>query len=164
MKYFALVEDTEYQIVIDGEQILVDGEDVTVDLIQGGAPELYSMLFNGASYEILIEAERQEYAVMLRGEQYSVNVEDEFTRRLNVGRKTPASQSGEMTITAPIPGLVVKVLVEEGQGVEEDQPLIILEAMKMENEIRSLRSGVIKSVTAAAGQRVEQGAPLLAME
>jgi biotin carboxyl carrier protein len=71
---------------------------------------------------------------------------------------------GELAVRAPIPGLVVKVLVEAGQSVGEEQPLVLLEAMKMENEIRAVRAGVVKQVSCDAGQRVEQNAVLIVLE
>lgn len=164
MKYFARVGQNEYEVEIVGEQVLVNGEVVDVDLRQSGAPELYSLLFNGRSYEMLIEAERFTYGVTLRGERFEVQVEDERTRRLNEGRKMPALPDGELAVTAPIPGLVVKVLVAAGDLIQEDEPLVILEAMKMENEIRARRGGVVKKVEVAAGQRIEQNGILLVLE
>jgi len=164
MKYYARVGETEYEVVIDKDQIFVDGEPVVVDLKQSGVPELYSILFGGRSYDMLVEAERSTYAVTFRGEQFHVQVEDERTRRLNTGRKAPAVPHGELAIKAPIPGLVVKVLIEKGDKIEDGQPLIILEAMKMENEIRSPRSGVVKSIAASAGTRVEQNSIMLVLE
>jgi len=164
MKYYSRIGETEYEIIIDKDQIFVDGEPVIVDLKQSGVPELYSILFGGRSYDMLIETERSNYAVTFRGEQFHVQVEDERTRRLNTGRKAPALPHGELPIKAPIPGLVVKVLVEKGSQIEDGQPLIILEAMKMENEIRSPRSGVVKSIAASAGQRVEQNSVMLILE
>lgn len=164
MKYFARVGQNEYEIEIVGDQVLLNGQVVDVDLRQSGAPELYSLLFNGRSYEMLIESERFTYGVTLRGERFEVQVEDERTRRLNAGRKMPALPEGELAVTAPIPGLVVKVLAEPGDTVQEDQPVVILEAMKMENEIRSPRDGVVTKVEVVAGQRVEQNGILLVLE
>ena len=163
MKYFAAVNGQEYEIEIENDQVLVNGESIDVDVSQIGVPELYSILLDGASYEVLVEEQRQEYAVTLAGQQFHVQVEDERTRRLNAGRKGPLIPSGELVVKAPIPGLVVKVLVQEGDDIPEDHPLLILEAMKMENEIRSLRAGVVRSVDVSAGQRVEQGAALLVL-
>lgn len=163
MKYFAAVNGHEYEIEIENDQVLVNGEAIDVNVSQIGVPELYSILLDGASYEVLVEEQRQEYAVTLAGQQFHVQVEDERTRRLNAGRKGPLIPSGELVVKAPIPGLVVKVLVQEGDDIPEDHPLIILEAMKMENEIRSLRAGVVRSVDVSAGQRVEQGAALLVL-
>lgn len=163
MKYFAAVNGHEYEIEIENDQVLVNGEAIDVNVSQIGVPELYSILLDGASYEVLVEEQRQEYAVTLAGQQFHVQVEDERTRRLNAGRKGPLIPSGELVVKAPIPGLVVKVLVQEGDDIPEDHPLIILEAMKMENEIRSLRAGIVRSVEVTAGQRVEQGAALLVL-
>jgi biotin carboxyl carrier protein len=163
VKYFAAVNGQEYEIEIEDGQVLVDGEAIVVDVSQIGVPELYSILLNGHSYEVLVEEKRQEYAVTLAGQQFHVQVEDERSRRLNAGRKGPLVPTGELVVKAPIPGLVVKVLVSEGEDIPEDHPLVILEAMKMENEIRSLRAGVVRSVDVVAGQRVEQGAALLVL-
>jgi biotin carboxyl carrier protein len=135
VKYYSRIGSSEYEIEIIDGKVLVDGEAVDVDMRQSGAPELYSLLYNGRSFEILIE-------------------EDERTRRLNVGRKMVSLPEGELAITAPIPGLVVKILVEVGQSVKDEQPLVLLEAMKMENEIRAVRDGVVKSIGISAGERV----------
>jgi pyruvate carboxylase subunit B len=164
VKYYSRVGQNEYEIEIVDGKVLVDGEVVELDLRQSGAPELYSLLYNGRSFELLIEPERFKYGVTLRGERFEVQVEDERTRRLNMGRKMVALPEGELAITAPIPGLVIKVLVEVGQTVAEDQPLVLLEAMKMENEIRAVRGGVVKKIEIVAGQRVEQNAILLVLE
>ena len=164
MKYYARIGEREYEIEIDDDALLLDGERLDIDLQQSGAPELYSMLFNGRSYELLIVAERFRYGVTIRSDRYDVLVEDERQRRLNLGRGLPTLPSGELPVTAPIPGLVVKVLVQEGDEVEDGQPLVILEAMKMENEIRALRGGRVKQVQAAAGQRIEQNGLLMILE
>ncbi len=164
MKYFAVVGERQYEVEIDGDQIFVDGERVEVDLQQIAEPELYSMLYNGHSYELVVEATRYDYAVLIRGDQYQIMVEDERTRRLNASRRQSDLPDGEFAIKAPIPGLVVKLLVAEGDTVEENQPLLILEAMKMENEIRSPRACIIKKLEIAAGQRVEQNAVMIVTE
>jgi biotin carboxyl carrier protein len=164
VKYFARVGETEYEIEIDGERILLNGEAVEVNLSQVGIPELYSVLFGGRSYDVLVHSERSNYTVTFRGEQFVVQVEDERSRKLNSGRRAPALPHGELPIKAPISGLIVKVLVEPGESVADGQPLVILEAMKMENEIRSLRAGVVKSIAVAVGKRVEQNEALLVLE
>lgn len=164
MKYYALIGNNEYEVTIEQGEIYVDGEPISVDLVQSGAPELYSMLFDGQSYELLIASDRFTYTVTLEGEQIPVQVEDERMRKLNMGRKMTTLAHGELAVIAPIPGLVVQVLVAEGDEVTENQPLLLLEAMKMENEIRSQRSGVVKEVKVEAGQRVEQNGTLLILE
>ena len=164
VKYFARIGNNEYEVEITDSQILLEGEPVDVDIVRSGIPELYSVLFGGQSHEMLITSDRFNYTVSIRSEQFQVQVQDERARRLNQARKMPALPDGELAITAPIPGLVVKVLINAGDAVEEGQPLVILEAMKMENEIRSTRAGVTKSILATPGQRVEQNAVLVVLE
>jgi biotin carboxyl carrier protein len=144
--------------------VTLNGEPVDVDLMRTGATELYSVLFGGHSYEMLVNADRFNYTINVRGVQFQVQIEDERARRLNRARRLPALPEGELAITAPIPGLVVRILVKEGDVIEEGQPVVLLEAMKMENELRAMRAGVVKSIVAAAGQRVDQNAPLIVLE
>ncbi len=161
MKYFASVGGHTFEIEINEEEVLVDGESITVDLRQSGVSQLYSLLLDGASFEMLVEETPQSHDVTLRGEQFRVQIEDERTRRLNAGRQGPALPQGDLSVRAPIPGMIVKVLVEDGDEIIQDQPLMILEAMKMENEIRAMRSGVVRKVEVTAGQSVEQDAVLI---
>ncbi len=164
MKYYTRVDNTEYEVEINGENILLNGEPVNVDLMRSGAAELYSVLFGGRSYEMLVNSDRFNYTINVRGVQFQVQVEDERARRMNRARRLPTLPDGELAITAPIPGLVVRVLVAEGDAIEEGQPVVLLEAMKMENELRAMRGGVVKSVIVSAGQRVDQNAPLIVLE
>jgi len=161
VKYFADVGDHTFEIEITEDGVLVDGEPIAVDLRQSGVSQLYSLLLDGASFEMIIEETQQSFDVTLRGEQLRVQVEDERTRRLHGGREGPALPQGDLTIRAPIPGLIVKVMVQDGDEIIEDQPLMILEAMKMENEVRAVRSGVVRKVEVNAGQSVEQDAVLI---
>ncbi len=163
MRYYAQVGVNEYVVDIDDVSVQLNGEPLDIDLERSGIPELYSLLFGGRSYEFLIQANRFNYIITLRGEQFHVQVEDERMRRLSANRRLVLPE-GEIAVTAPIPGLVVKVLTAEGEEIEEGQPLLILEAMKMENEIRARRPGKIKQVKVAPGQRVEQNAVLLVIE
>lgn len=164
MKYYARIGNNEYEVEITDSQLLLDGEPVNVDIVRSGIPELYSVLFGGESHEMLVTSDRFNYTVSIRSEQFQVQVQDERNRRLNQARKMPTLPEGELAITAPIPGLVVKVLIAAGEPVEEGQPLVLLEAMKMENEIRSTRAGTAKSITVTPGQRVEQNAVLVVLE
>lgn len=163
MKYYARVGEREFVVDIESDGVLLDGEPLDVDLRQSGANELYSMLMGGKSHEMLIETQRYSYDVTLRGELLQVQVEDERARRLSAKRKVTLPD-GDIAITAPIPGLVVKVLVAEGDAVDAEQPVLLLEAMKMENELRAARAGRVKQVKVAPGQRVEQNAVLLVLE
>ncbi|MEM7538174.1 MAG: DUF2118 domain-containing protein [Chloroflexota bacterium] len=164
MKYYATIGQNEYEVEIKDNLVWLDGEEIGADLNQSGVTELYSFIFNGQSHEVLVSSDRANYTVTSRGEQINVHVEDERTRKLNMGRQVTATSQGDSNVTAPIPGLVVKILVSEGDEIQEGEPLAILEAMKMENEIRSVRSGVIGKIHVEAGARVEQDAALISLE
>jgi biotin carboxyl carrier protein len=163
VRYYARIGEREFVVDIENDGVLLDGEPVDVDLRQSGVNELYSMLIGGKSHEMLIEANRYTYDVSLRGELLQVQVEDERSRRLSAKRKV-SLPAGESAILAPIPGLVVKVLVSDGDEVAAEQPVVLLEAMKMENELRAPRAGHVKLVKVSAGQRVEQNAVLLVLD
>ncbi len=164
VKYYTRVGSQEYVVDIENDgTVYLDGTRVDVDLVRSGVDEAHSLLFEGRSYELLIDSSRFDYTITLRGEQYLVQVEDERMRRMNASR-TLVLPGGDLAVSAPIPGLVVRVLVEEGQSVQEGHPLLILEAMKMENELRAARSGVVTQIKVAPGQRVEQNAVLLVLE
>jgi pyruvate carboxylase subunit B len=93
-----------------------------------------------------------------------VEVQDDRSKQIEAltgqGRKTAAGG----VVKAPMPGLVVRVEVREGQVVEVGEGLVVVEAMKMENELRALSRGVVEHIHVSAGQRVEKGAPLVTIK
>jgi len=164
VKYYVRVNDEEFEVDIDmAGRVYLNDEPLHADLIQVPYQNLYSLLLNHHSYELAVEETRAGYRILLGGEQYDVQVTDERQRRLLAGRSQPAPPGGDTNVTAPIPGLIVKVEVKEGDSVTAGQPLVILEAMKMENEIRAPRDGEVRGVHVAPGQSVEQGAVLVTL-
>ncbi len=162
MKYHAVVDNQEYVIDIDDENsIVVDDEPVQANLLQVGPLGLYSLLLDNKSYELVVEERRFGYRVTLGSDTFDVQVKDERTLRLDAGRSQLTTPSGERFIKAPIPGLIVNILVEAGDEIEANQPVIILEAMKMENELRAVRAGTVAEIMFEAGESVEQGAELI---
>lgn len=166
MKYQSQIEDSIYEIEIeeDGSGITIDGEAVATNLLQVGPLGLYSLLIDNASVELVVEETQHGYRVMLGGRSFDVRVADERELRLAGGKVVLEAHSGEVAVKAPIPGLVVRVLVAEGDEVAKNQPLVILEAMKMENELRAPRAGVVTAVKAEVGESVNQGAALVVLE
>ena len=164
MKYYVRVDGEEFEIVLEeGGRVLVNGSPVEVDFVRIPGQNVYSLLVDHHSYEIAVEETRRGYRILLQGHQYEAEVEDERYRRLMAGRSQPAPTAGLTTVVAPIPGLIVRVEVEEGQEVKAGQPLVILQAMKMENEIRAPQAGVVRQVHVRAGENVEQGATLVTL-
>ena len=157
MKYYSAIEDRIFEIEINqlGE-LCIDGECAEVDFQSISGSSIYSLLFGHVSYEAIVEARDDCYDVLVQGTLYRVKVQDERERRLAQAARGFAPPSGEIAIKAPMPGLIVDVPVCTGQAVEEGNVLVILESMKMENELKAPRAGVISQVRVQTGQSVEQ--------
>lgn len=130
----------------------------------------YSLIVAGKSYDIFArrmtkpdEKESQTYEVHITGQRFEVKVEDERTKKL-AGLVRSGVHSGEASVQAPMPGLVINVSLEAGASVEEGQTVVVLEAMKMENDLASPIAGKLKEVRVSKGQTVEQGQVLVIIE
>ena len=168
MKYYATVNDQIFEIDIDHQgRITIDGVELAADMKMVGGRHLYSLLLGGASYEVLLDPDndkRNQYDVMVSGMRYEVKVQDERSRRLALVDRSLRAPEGELLIKAPIPGLVVKVPVVAGQEVGEGETLVILEAMKMENELRAPRAGVAHDVRVRPGEQVALGQVMITLK
>lgn len=157
MKYITTVNDQEFIIEIDQEgQISVDGRPYAVDFQQLTEGGILSLLLNNRSLEAIVEERANGWEVLIHGELYSVDVQDERSYRLARARGTVAEITGEATIESPMPGLIIDVLVQPNQIVQKGDKVVILESMKMENELRSPRDGVVKRVYVEPGTSVEK--------
>lgn len=143
---------------------LPDGRELVADLVPVLGGDFYSLLIDNRSYEVHIEQNPEGYSLTLDGSVYQVQVQTERAHRFAALTPHANNQTGEMVVKAPMPGLVSVVAVEVGQAVEQGQRLLILEAMKMENEIRAPRAGVVKTISIQSGQTVEQNRPLVVIE
>jgi biotin carboxyl carrier protein len=167
VKYYATVSGQVYEISIDHpDRIFVDGVEIPADMRPVGGGQLYSLLLDHVSYEIVADSDsesRSSYGIMVSGLRYEVRVQDERSRRLALADRSLRAPEGELFIKAPIPGLVVKMLVGPGQSVAEGETLLILEAMKMENEIRAPREGTVREVRIESGAQVVAGQVMLSL-
>jgi biotin carboxyl carrier protein len=144
-----------YRVSVDGNEFLVDGK-------KTGRTN-YSLIVDNRSFEIEVDNTEDEYRVLVDGRNYHVNLVDE--RRMRVGGAQSGLQlQGRQKVSVPMPGKVTAVLVSEGDLVEKGQGLIIVEAMKMENEVRSPIAGEVKEIKVKAGDAVEGGALLAIVE
>lgn len=136
----------------------VDGEPLAADVVEV-RPGAFSILVGGQAFEVHVERDDEHYRVHSRGTDLVVAVED--PRRWRGSRTGGLAAEGRQEIQAPMPGKVIEVLVEEGQGVEAGQGLVVVEAMKMQNAIPAPKKGVVERVLVQAGDTVEHGHPLL---
>jgi len=162
MKYQTIVNGETFDIEINEDgRILVNGQERAIDFRVLREGELYSLLLDHLSFEAVIEEREDVHHVMIAGDLYEVTVTDERSRRLASAFMALGDSSGEVTIRAPMPGLIVRVPVMEGQAVSKGETLVILESMKMENELKSPRDGIVHRVNVAAGDSVEQNKVLV---
>jgi biotin carboxyl carrier protein len=164
MKYVATTELQEFTIELleGGKGAVLDGQLHQIDMqpipAQAGPTTanhaLFSLLVDNFSYEILVEQQGEEYRVLVGGKLHTVRVEDLERHRLSelIGPRTEPRI--ETAIAAPMPGLVVSVPVRVGQTVAAGEVLVVLESMKMENEVRAPQGAVIQAVHVAAGDFV----------
>jgi biotin carboxyl carrier protein len=162
MKYITTVDEQTFTIDVNKEsEISLNGEARRVDA-RKIAEGLYSLLINNKSYEVLVERVDGEYQVMIDGVTYPVSVMDERAKRLaEAAGAAFGGPSGDATVKSPMPGLIVATPVKPGDTVKKGQVVIVLESMKMENELKAPREGVIKDVKVQPRQPVEQGQPLV---
>lgn len=161
MKYIAEIDGLEFPVeIVDERHVRFGEETLEVDLAAVSGQSLYSLLVNGESYEGYVYPDEEIWQVLLLGQFYSVRVTNEREKHLRTSERA-AAPSGEFTLKAPMPGLVVAVPVEEGQQVEKGQILLILESMKMQNELRSPRPGKVSRIRVRSGESVEQKQVLL---
>ena len=164
MKYITTLDEKEYLIeIIDEHHVSVDGRVQEVDFESVSGQPVYSLIVDGKSHEAYIQQGDEAWQVLMRGQLYPVKVEDEREKRLRAAAGGGVAESGEFTLKAPMPGLVVAVPVNEGQDVKKGQVILILESMKMQNELKAPRDGTIQRVKVKAGESVEQKQILLSM-
>lgn len=147
-----------YRVSVDGNEFLVDGK-------KTGRTN-YSLIIDHRSFEVdvdLAETSDTEYRVLVDGRSYHIHLIDERHMRLG-GSQSGIQLQGKQNVAVPMAGKVVAVLVNEGDQIEKGQGLVIVEAMKMENEIRSPVNAEVKEVRVHPGQAVEAGETLVVME
>jgi len=139
-------------------EITLDGRTVHVDAVRSG-PTVYSVIEDGQQFEAMVDEKGAHgFDVLVAGRVFHLESIDERTKLLAQGAAPVLT--GPQTITAEMPGKVVKIASPAGESVREGQGVVIVEAMKMENEIQSPIAGVVKEIAVSEGQTVEAGALL----
>jgi biotin carboxyl carrier protein len=164
MKYTARTRNNEFIIEIgqDG-QVAINGELFDIDFQQIPGSGVASLLLDNRSLEAVVEERNGHWEVLIKGELYTVTVDDERTQRLAQARGSIAALDGEVIVKSPMPGIIVAVPVNRGDSVCKGDKVVILESMKMENELRAPMDGIITQIRVQAGDNVEKDQFLLAI-
>lgn len=164
MRYVSTVNDKEFIVeIMDENHISVDGKTLEVDFISIAGQPVYSLLIGGKSFEAYVYPGEDDLQVLLGGNSFSIKVEDEREKRLRAAAGSMVSDNVEFHLRSPMPGMVVAMPVSEGEKVSKGQVLVILESMKMQNELKSPRDGILSRVKVKVGDSVEQRQTLLSV-
>lgn len=148
----------------DGFVVSVDGgveRRVAFDTVHGA---MRSFLIDDARCEVMAQVTAEGAVVAIGGLEYTADVADEARARLASVAGRGGASHARRDLRAPMPGLLVKVLCQVGDTVAPGQPLVVLQAMKMENELSVARDGTVTAIQAQPGQTVDQGQTLLTVE
>ena len=166
MNYVATIGNREVKITVEevgvaryllrgeGKEYLVDAHRVQ--------DSVWSILCGTDSFEADVQRKGYDYEVLIGGDCHKFTLMNEQLKALS--RAGGKAAAGKALLTSPMPGKVVKLLVKEGEEVKSDQGVIVVEAMKMENELKSAVAGKVKEIFVKEGEIVESGAKLLLVE
>ena len=139
----------------------LDGRELVIDASQVGANTL-SLLIDGQSFEVRRGQTQDGQRISVRGSAYNVSIED--PRSLRSRKRAGLDDAGPQKLVSSMPGKVVRVLAHEGDEVAAGQGLVVVEAMKMQNEVRSPKSGKLIKMLAKSGKNVDAGEVLAIVE
>ena len=165
MKYYVTVGARSFEVEVSGDDVRLDGEAVQAQLTAVPGTPLYHLLLGSESWTVAAEpVDAGTWVLGAAGERREVTIADERTRQIQElsGRRAGGPKGG--VIRAPMPGLVVRVEVAVGDTVAAGASVVVVEAMKMENELRAPGSGTVTAVHVLAGAAVEKGTPLVTLE
>jgi acetyl/propionyl-CoA carboxylase alpha subunit len=162
MRYFVTVGDREVEVDLRADVPLVDGEPLDGELSAIPGTPLRHLLVEGRSHALVArKGEDGSWDLHLGGGRFQAEVVDERTRAIRAMTGQGGRGSGPKPIRAPMPGLVVDVAVSPGDRVRAGQTVAIIEAMKMENDLKAEADGVVAAVRVTPGEPVEKGAVLV---
>jgi biotin carboxyl carrier protein len=164
--YKIIIGDKSFNIGIEDKRVEIDGKAVDLDLSQLG-PNKYNLIFNYKSYNLEVVSQDKhsgEVAVKVNNRLIKVVVKTALDKLLSKMGLNNNNVAHTKDIGAPMPGLILDVVVKEGDEVVKGDKLLVLEAMKMENIIKSPGSGKVKSIVVSKGDSVDSGQKLIHFE
>ncbi|MGB9721560.1 MAG: biotin/lipoyl-containing protein [bacterium] len=163
MAYLIKIDDKEFKCEIEKTRssfkVNLEGKEFQVELAHIDRDKL-TLLIDNKPYQIFQDGENQ---LNINGETYTFEILDESVAKLL--KSSPETlHKKEVVVTAPMPGLVIEVEIKEGDGVKKGQGLLIIEAMKMQNEFKAPRDGIVKKIMVQKGQTVNSKDKLVVIE
>ena len=175
MTFVGVVDGKEHVVVVEEHdsghiyRVTLDGREYTIDA-HSMPSEIVTALIDNKSYDIDLERADGDNAldgrlgVRVRGRVIYLDMLDERRKKMRDAQATRFAENGVVRITSPMPGKVIRVMVSVLENVSEGQGVIVVEAMKMENELKSPKNGQVKEVRAKVGDSVDTGTLLMVIE
>lgn len=166
MKYHVSLRGRVFLIEVDGGSVTVDGDRLEAHWAPIPGTPLIHLLLGKDSWTVAcqpLDSTGKRWALGAAGERLEADVQDDRAKQIEALTGTGRKDAVDRVIKAPMPGLVVRVEVTVGQEVAAGTGLVVVEAMKMENELRAQGRGVVERIHVQAGDRVEKGAPLVTL-
>jgi biotin carboxyl carrier protein len=168
LKYKVRIADEDVELEVrhsgDSTEVRLGDRTILADLVRIAGSPVYSLVLDGKSHEVSAHRRGEKFELVLAGENYRADVLDERAMRIAEATGDVVGQHSGETVLAPMPGVVIGIAVAVGDAVEAGQGVLTLEAMKMENELKSSAAGVVKQIKVEVGQGVAQGEPLVVIE
>ncbi len=166
--YIATLDDVEYKIEVkeigdEKYEVLINDTPYTLDA-RSVDSSLYSIIMDGKSYEIDIDYKDSIYHVYNDGKLFKIELMDELKKRMLEKRGGAGGLEGAYTVKSEMPGKIVEVKVKVGDEIKKGDVLLILESMKMQNEIKSPKDGKVTEVFIKGGDTIEAEANLITIE
>ncbi len=153
-EYVSMIGDNEFIVNIQGpNEVTVNDQVRSVQMESIDGESLFSLLVGTRSYDVFAEREGDDFVVIVEGERFLVQVGQERTRPKREESGPPAA--GLVPVKSPLSGVVIEMLVAQGQAINTGDVVATLEAMKMENAIRATRAGIVRDIQVDAGQTVK---------
>lgn len=163
MRYFVTVGERTFEIGIDGDVVTVDGERVATELSRVAATPVRRLSVSDRSHRVIADPgdERGKWLLHIDGFPIEAEVVDDRTRAIRAMTAKSGVASGPKPVRAPMPGMIVRVEVAVGDQVKVGQGVVVVEAMKMENELKAETAGTVTKIHAVPGTAVEKGTILI---
>jgi biotin carboxyl carrier protein len=166
VKYLVDVDGERLEVELGGDGVTLGGTQVNAHLADVEGTPVRLVTIGGAQHRVVAVrgTSRGRYALWIDGWRFDVEALDERTRTIRDLSAARATASGPAPVTAPMPGLIVRIHVAVGDKVDAGQGVVVMEAMKMENELRAGAAGTVKAIHAVPGKAVEKGTVLVELE
>lgn len=165
--YVVKINNSEYKVQLSGEgKAHIDEHDLSYDLLIESKGTLHVILNNKSYIADIVKADKKEksFTIIVNGVKHQIEVKDKFDMLLKSMGLDNLAHAKVNNMKAPMPGLVLDVKVETGTHVKKGDPVVVLEAMKMENILKSPGDGIVKKVTVQKGVAVEKNQVLVEFE